>query len=207
MREMLGEMVESCAPSGCRACSVCFLCTCQMFGRIVLSSTLVLTFHIALVFLRVSAVLLQGSYSHTEKHMRGQRMRQKIARRASSVFASSSRQGAVVERVCATACIQAKFGCSESTNEQSRRDQGGSESGRRGVRRVMTGDQVHATTVVGECTNSGQRGRFTYTCGPHGVPQEYARCGGTEQKFVRWFLHFIFFRYRIMYWSGPLPKG
>jgi len=29
-------------------------------------------------------------------------------------FASSSRQGAEVERVCATVCMQAKFGCSES---------------------------------------------------------------------------------------------
>ena len=83
MPEMLGEMVESCAPSGCRACSVCSPCTCQMLGRIVLPSTLALPFHIALVFLRVSAALLQGAYSHTEKHMRGrgQRMRQKIASR------------------------------------------------------------------------------------------------------------------------------
>ena len=63
----------------------------QMLGRIVLPSTLALPFHIALVFLRVSASLLQGAYSHTEKHMRGQRMRQKIANRASSLFASSSR--------------------------------------------------------------------------------------------------------------------
>jgi len=39
----------------------------QMFGRIVLPSTLALSFHIALVFLRVSASLLQGAYSHTEK--------------------------------------------------------------------------------------------------------------------------------------------
>ena len=31
------------------------------------------------------------------------------------IFASSSRQGAVVERACAAACMQAKFGCSEST--------------------------------------------------------------------------------------------
>ena len=51
---------------------VCFV-RAQMLGRIVLSSTLALPFHIALVFLRVSAVLLQGVYSHTEKHMRGQR--------------------------------------------------------------------------------------------------------------------------------------
>jgi len=126
VREMLGEMVESCAPSGCRACSVCSTCTCQMLGRIVFPSTLALLFHIALVFLRASAVLLQGAYSHTEKHMRGQRMRQKTGNRASSVFASSSRQGAVVERACAAACMQAKFGWSESANEQSSRAQGGS---------------------------------------------------------------------------------
>ena len=150
----------------------------QMLGRIVLPSTLVLSFHIALVFLRVSAALLQGSYSHTEKHMRGQRMRQKIASRASSVFASSSRQGAAVERACAAACMQAKFGA----NEQSSRAQGGSEPGRRGASRATTADQVHATAVVGECANSGQRGRFAYTCGPHGVLQEYARCGGTERS-------------------------
>jgi len=95
--EMLGEMVESCAPSGCRACAVCSPCTCQMLGRIVLSSTLALPFHIALLFLRVSAALLQGAYSHTGKHMRGQRMRQKIASRegrASSVFAPRPLAGA-----------------------------------------------------------------------------------------------------------------
>jgi len=110
--------------------------------------------------------------------MRGQRMRPKIASRASSVFASSSRQGAAVERACAAA----KFGCSESANEQSSRAQGGLEPGRRGASRAMTADQVHAAAVVGECTNSGQRGRFAYTCGPHGVPQEYVRCGGTERS-------------------------
>jgi len=94
---MLGEMVESCAPSGCRACSVCSPCTCQMLGHIVLPSTLALIFHIALVFLRVSAALLQGAYSHTEKHMYGQRMRQKIASRegrASSVLAPRPLAGA-----------------------------------------------------------------------------------------------------------------
>ena len=46
----------------------------------------------------------------------------------------------------------------------------------------MTADQVHAVAVVGERANSGQRGRFAYTCGPHGVPQEYARCGDTERS-------------------------
>jgi len=94
---MLGEMVESCALSGCRACSVCSPYTCQMLGRIVLPSILVLSFYIALVFLRVSAALLQGAYSHTEKYMRGQRMRQKIASRegrATSVFAPRPLVGA-----------------------------------------------------------------------------------------------------------------
>jgi len=111
-----------------------------------------------------------------------------------SAFASSSRQGATVERACAAACTQAKFGCSESVicayrltcqepNEQSNRVQGGSEPGRRGTRRATTVDQVHAPAVVGECANSGQRGRFAYTCGPHGVPQEYARCGVTERSY------------------------
>jgi len=70
----------------------------QILGRIVLPSTLALSFHIALVCLRVSAALFQSAYSHTEKHMRGQRMRQKIASRTSSVFANRSRQGAAVER-------------------------------------------------------------------------------------------------------------
>jgi len=87
--------------------------------------------------------------------MRGQRMRQKIESRVSSVFASSSRQGTVVERACAAAYIQAKFGYSESANEQSSRDQGGSRSGKRGSNRAMTVDQVPATAVVGERANSG----------------------------------------------------
>jgi len=94
---MLGEMVESCAPSGYRACSVHSPCTCQILGCIVLSSTLALSFHIALVFLRASSVLLQGAYSHTEKHMRGQRMRQKIETRegrTSSVSAPRPLAGA-----------------------------------------------------------------------------------------------------------------
>jgi len=54
----------------------------------VLSSALALSFYIAWFFLFVSAVLLPGAYSKIEKHMRGQRMRQKIGSRvglASSV--------------------------------------------------------------------------------------------------------------------------
>jgi len=35
-------------------------------------------------------------------------------RRSRPAFASSSRQGAAVECACAAACMQAKFGCSES---------------------------------------------------------------------------------------------
>ena len=50
-------------------------------SRIVLSSILAFPFYIELVFLLVSAALLQGAYSHIEKHMRGQRMRQKITNR------------------------------------------------------------------------------------------------------------------------------
>ena len=124
MPEMLGEIVECCALSGCRACSVCSPCTCQMLGRIVLPSILVLPFHIALVFLRVSAALLQGTCSHTEKHMRGQRMRQKIAireGRASSVFAPRPLAGAPccfweIRRIawCAQVCLQSvrhRSGC------------------------------------------------------------------------------------------------
>ena len=178
---MLGEMVESCAPSGCRACSVCSPCTCKMLGRIVLSCTLA-PFHIALVFLRVSAPLLQGAYSHTGKTHAWSENASKNSKKGISVFASSNRQGAAVERACAVACMQAKFGCSESANEQSNRAQGGSEPGRQGASRAMTADQVHAAAVVGECANSGQRGRFAYICGPHGVPQENARCGDTERS-------------------------
>jgi len=39
----------------------------RVLGHVVLRSALALPFHIALVFLRVSAVLLQGAYSHTGK--------------------------------------------------------------------------------------------------------------------------------------------
>ena len=43
-------------------------------SRIVLSSTFALSFYIALVFLLVSAALVQGAYSKIEKNMCGQRM-------------------------------------------------------------------------------------------------------------------------------------
>ena len=113
---MLGEMVESCescAPSGCRACSVRSPCTCQMLGRVVLPSTFALSFHIVLVFLRVSAALLQGAYSHTEKHMGGQIMRQKVAkreRRASSVFAPRPLAGAWCAQVSLQS-VRHRSGC------------------------------------------------------------------------------------------------
>ena len=70
-----------------------FFARAQMLGRIVLSSTL----HIALVCLRVSSPLFQGVYSHTEKHMRGQRMRQKITsrRQFSQVTAGRAQQFSV----------------------------------------------------------------------------------------------------------------
>ena len=70
-------------------------------------------------------------------------------------FASSSRKGAEVERACAAAYIQAKFGCSESANEQSSQAQGGSEPGRRGASRAMTADQVHAAAVSGSARTAG----------------------------------------------------
>ena len=82
-------------------------------SRIVLSSTLALSFYIALVFLLVSAALLQGAYSKIEKHMRGQRMCQKIASRegwASSVKTLRMRcgvmyAGQVVKIECSLLCF------------------------------------------------------------------------------------------------------
>jgi len=105
------------SPVRCRvAAHVRSVCrTCQMLDGIVLPSILVLPFHIALVFLRSSAALLQGAYSHTEKHMRGQRMRQKIASRegrVSSVFAPRTLAGAPcfweIRRIawCLQVCLQ-----------------------------------------------------------------------------------------------------
>jgi len=41
---------------------------------------------VALVFLVVQTGLFQGAYSHTEKKMRGQRMRRKIASREGRAF-------------------------------------------------------------------------------------------------------------------------
>jgi len=67
-------------------------------SRVVLSSTLALPFCIVLVFHLVSAALLQGVYSHTEKHMRGQRMRHKIVSRegrVSSVLAPHPLEGSL----------------------------------------------------------------------------------------------------------------
>jgi len=115
-------MVESCLPSGCRACSVrharvrCLVALC-CHPLLRCHSTLRWYFF-------VCQQLCFKVHTHTQKNTRGQRMRQKIASRASSVFASSSRQGTAVERARAAACMQAKFGCGESANEQSCRAQG-----------------------------------------------------------------------------------
>jgi len=172
--EMLGEMVESCAPLGCRACSVRSPCTCQMLGLIVLSSTLALPFHIALEFFCASATLLQGAYSHTEKHTRGQRMRQKISNRegsASSVFVLCPLSGAPcfreIDRIawCAQVSLQSVRHRSfwhpqpatthvESCDEQVGMRAPGSEPGRRGVSRSTLANRVHAATVLGERSNS-----------------------------------------------------
>ena len=61
-----------------------------------------LVVHLGLVGTRVWA----GFYDH---RWVGRELR--LSRPA---FASSTRQGATVERACAAACIQAKFGCNES---------------------------------------------------------------------------------------------
>ena len=84
-------------------------------SRIVLSSTLALPFcnAISLVFLLVLAALLQVAYSHTEKHMRGQRMRHKIASRegrASSVKMLGTGQGVMYAgQVAKFECLKVKF--------------------------------------------------------------------------------------------------
>ena len=86
-------------------------------SRIVLSSTLALSFYIALVFLLVSAALLQGAYSQIEKHMRGQRMCQKIANRegwTSSVKTLGMGYGVMyVDQVVKIECLKVKFECSK----------------------------------------------------------------------------------------------
>jgi len=82
-------------------------------SRIVLSSTLALSFCIALVFLLVSVALLQGAYSKIEKHMRGQRMCQKIASRegwASSVKTLGMGHGVMYAgQVIKIECLKVKF--------------------------------------------------------------------------------------------------
>ena len=55
-------------------------------GSVWRTSSLALSLFIALVFLVVQADLLQGAYSHTEKHMRGLRMRHKIGNREGRAF-------------------------------------------------------------------------------------------------------------------------
>ena len=72
-----------------------------------------LSFYIALVFLLVSAERPQDAYSHTEKHMRGQRMRHKIANRegrASSVKTLGMGQGVMyADQVVKIECLKVKF--------------------------------------------------------------------------------------------------
>ena len=78
-----------------------------------LSSALALSFYIALVFLLVSAALLQGAYSKIEKHMRGQRMRRKIASRegwASSVKTLVMGRGVMYTgQVVKIECLKVRF--------------------------------------------------------------------------------------------------
>ena len=82
-------------------------------SRIVLSSTLVLSFYIALVFLVVSAALLQSVYSKIEKQMRGQRMRQKKENRegwVSSVKTLGMGHGVMyATQVVKIECLKVKF--------------------------------------------------------------------------------------------------
>jgi len=86
-------------------------------SRIVLSSTLALSFYIALVFLLVSAALLQGAYSKIGKNMRGQRMRQKIASRegwASSVKTLGMGHGVVRGPGCQDGVFESRVRVFES---------------------------------------------------------------------------------------------
>jgi len=84
-------------------------------SRIVLSSTLALSFCIALVFLLVLAALLQGVYSPKKKHMHGQRMRHKIASRegwASSVKTLGTGHGVMYAgQIVKIECLKVKFEC------------------------------------------------------------------------------------------------
>ena len=82
-------------------------------SRILLSSALALSFYIAWVFLFVSVALLQGVYSKIEKHVRGQRMRQKITSRegwASSVKTLVMGRGVMYAgQVVKIECLKVKF--------------------------------------------------------------------------------------------------
>ena len=84
-------------------------------SHIVLSSTLAVSIYIALVFLLVSAALLQGAYSKIERHMRGQRMRQKMASKegwASSVKTLGMGHGVMYSgQVAKIECLKVKFEC------------------------------------------------------------------------------------------------
>jgi len=82
-------------------------------SRIVMSSTLALSFYIAWVFLLVSAAQLQGAQSKIEKHMRGQRMRQKKENRegwVSSVKTLGMGHGVMyATQVVKIECLKVKF--------------------------------------------------------------------------------------------------
>jgi len=84
---------------------------------IVLSSALALSFYIAWAFRLVSTTLLQGTYSKLEKHMHGQKMRQKIANRegcASSVKTLVMGRGVLYAgQVVKIECLKVKFECSK----------------------------------------------------------------------------------------------
>jgi len=67
-------------------------------------------------------------------------------------------------------------------NEQVGLRAAGSEPGKRRASRSTPANRVHATTVFGERSSSQQRDRGAYAYRPNGVPQEYARCEGTERS-------------------------
>ena len=90
-------------------------------SRIVLSSAFALSFYIAWTFLLVSAALIQGAYSKIGKHMRGQRMCQKIASRegwASSVKTLGMGHGVMYAgQVVKIERLKVKFECLKVTFE------------------------------------------------------------------------------------------
>ena len=84
--------------------------------------------------------------------------------------------------VCLLAFWQSDTTHVESCDEQVGTRAPGSEPERQGASRSTLANRVHAATVLGERSNSEQRGRGAYAYGPNGVPQEYARFEGTERR-------------------------